>query len=211
MKQNKNEKKGKKYIFIIIGIIIIIGLFLIFSSKKSSNFKTYEVGKDIDSGEYILVGTSTYKIGDNESDKDYGYYEVCNNKECNVENGDVITNSNFIGKSYVIVQDGQYLRTKHAKLYKVNEYKATLADSISYYSNYMLESFYKIGNDLSAGTYTITGDSYYYSICSKPSCKVSISSNEIISNATATGTSTITVQDGQYLIIKGSKNVTISK
>ena len=91
------------------------------------------------------------------------------------------------------------------------EYKSTVENSISYSSNYRLSTYYKIGYDLSAGTYTLDGDDFYYSICTKPSCKISIDENEIIDNNNVKGSSTITVKDGQYLIIAGNGKVTATK
>lgn len=210
-KKTNYKKEGKKNIFVIVVIVVIIivvGLVLVFSNLKDG--KIYKVGKDIEAGEYILVGNSTYKIGD-VSDKNFGYYAICNKKECNVENGDVEISNKFIDKAYVIVKDGQFLKVKHAKLYNAKEYKSTVENSISYSSNYSFSTYYKIGYDLSAGTYTLDGDDFYYSICTKPSCKISIDENEIIDNNNVKGSSTITVKDGQYLIIAGNGKVTATK
>lgn len=204
------EKKTKKTIFIVAGVIVVIVVaFFIFS--KGSSEKIYEVGKDIEAGEYVLVGTTTYTIGD-VSDKDYGYYAICTKKECNQDNGDIETNDNVFGKAYVVVENGQYLKTKSMKLYKVSEYKTSVQNSISYNYKFGFNSYYKVGKDLSAGTYTFTGENFYYAVCSKPSCN--ILKNEVIANEysnAANGSSTITVSDGQYLIVNGLKPFTATK
>ena len=204
------EKKNKKTIFIVVGVIaVIIVAFLIFSN--GSREKIYEVGKDIEAGEYVLVGTKTYTIGD-VSDEDYGYYAICTKKECNIDNGDVEANDNVLGKAYVVVENGQYLKTNSMKLYKVSEYETSVENSISYNYNFGFSSYYKVGKDLSAGTYTFTGDAFYYAVCSKPSCDTL--KGEVITNEysdTANGSSTITVSNGQYLIVRGTEPFTATK
>ena len=201
--------KNKKTIFIVVGVIaVIIVVFLIFSNRSSE--KIYEVGKDIEAGEYVLVGRGTYTIG-NTSDEDYGYYAICTKKECNIDNGDVEANDNVLGKAYVVVENGQYLKTKAMKLYKVSEYETSVENSISYNYNHGFNSYYKIGKDLSAGTYTLTGDSFYYAVCSKPSCDTS--KDEVIANEfnDTNNSSTITVSNGQYLIVSGTEPFTVTK
>lgn len=204
------QKKKSINIFIIMGVIIVIIVaFLIFS--KRSGEKIYEVGKDIEAGEYVLVGTKTYTIGD-VTDKDYGYYAICRKKECNIDNGDIETSNSILGKAYVIVEDGQYLKVNSMKLYKVSEYETNIKDSISHNYNFGFSSYYKVGKDLSAGTYTFTGDNFYYAVCSKPSCDVL--NNEVITSEysdTKNGSSTTTISNGQYLIIRGSKPFTVTK
>ena len=204
------KKKNKKTILIVVGVIVVVIVaFLIFSNGSSD--KIYEVGKDIDAGEYVLVGTKTYTI-DDVSDEDYGYYEICTNKECNADNGDIETNDNVLGKAYIVVEDGQYLKTNSMKLYKVSEYESNVENSISYNYNFGFNSYYKVGKDLSAGTYTFTGDSFYYAVCSKPSCDAL--NGEVITNEHSDNTnnsSTITLSDGQYLVVSGTDPFTATK
>ena len=204
------KKKHKKTILIVVGVIVVVIVaFLIFSNGSSD--KIYEVGKDIDAGEYVLVGTKTYTI-DDVSDEDYGYYEICTNKECNADNGDIETNDNVLGKAYIVVEDGQYLKTNSMKLYKVSEYESNVENSISYNYNFGFNSYYKVGKDLSAGTYTFTGDSFYYAVCSKPSCDAL--NGEVITNEHSDNTnnsSTITLSDGQYLVVSGTDPFTATK
>lgn len=204
------EKKNKKTIFIVVGVIaVIIVVILLFLNGSSE--KIYEVGKDIDAGEYVLVGNKTYTIGDI-SDENYGYYAICTKKECNVDNGDVEVNDNVLGKAYVVVENGQYLKTNSMKLYKVSEYETSVENSISYNYNFGFSSYYKVGKDLSAGTYTFTGDNFYYAVCSKPSCEAL--KGEVVTNEysnTVNGSSTITVSNGQYLIVSGSEPFTATK
>lgn len=211
------EKKNKKTIFIVAVIIaVVIVAFLIFSvafliSSNGSSEKIYEVGKDIEAGEYVLVGTKTYTMGD-VSDENYGYYAICTTKDCTLDNGEVEINDNVLGKAYVIVENGQYLKTKSMKLYKVNEYETSAENSISYDYNFGFNSYYKVGKDLSAGTYTFTGDNFYYAVCSKPSCDTL--NGEVITNEyseTLNNSSTVTVENGQYLIVSGTKPFTATK
>lgn len=204
------EKKSNKTIFIVIGVIIIvvIAIFILFGR---SDEKIYEVGKDIEAGEYVLVGTDTYTIGD-VSDDDFGYYEICTTKDCNIDNNEVETNDNVLGKAYVVVEDGQYLKTKSMKLYSIDEYETSIANSISYDYDFGFNSYYKVGKDLSAGTYTLSGDSFYYQICSRPSC--SILDGEILANenvSSANNPISLTLEDGQYLIVSGTEPFTVTK
>ena len=209
------EKKNKKTIFIVVGVIavVVVVAFLIFSSE--SNTKVYEVGKDIEAGEYILVGTGKNKLveaSEGKSEKVYGYYAICTTKECNNDNNDIVTNNNVTGKAYVIVEEGQYLQTKSMKLYKVSEYKSNVENSLSYDYKLGASDYYKVGKDLNAGTYTFTGDNFYYAVCSKPSCstiKGEIITNEYIEGSASS--STVTVENGQYLVVSGTKPFTASK
>ena len=209
--------KNKKTILIVVGVIVVVIVAFLIYLNGSSN-KIYEVGKDIDAGEYVLVGTKTYTIGDvsdtieGVSDEDYGYYEICTNKECNVDNGDVVTSDNVVGKAYVVVENGQYLKTDSMKLYNVSEYESDVENSISYNYNFGFNSYYKVGKDLSAGTYTFTGDSFYYDVCSKPSCNAL--NGEVITNEYSNNTnssSTVTLSDGQYLVVSGTEPFTATK
>ena len=204
----------KKNFTKILGVFACI--FLMTACGESSK-KIYEVGKDIEPGEYVLVATGKNELletTDGHSDAVYGYYAVCTTKDCNIDNGEMGYNNNVTGKAYVIVEDGQYLHTNSMKLYKVNEYDSAIKDSISYDYKLGQSDYYKIGKDLSAGTYTFTGDNFYYAVCSKPSCKISLDNNEVITNENITeenGTSTVTVENGQYLVVSGTKPFTASK
>lgn len=206
-KKGKNNKATLIAIAIVAVVIIAIVAFVLFSNRGGE--KTYEVGKDIKAGEYVIVGVGTYRIHE-KKDKKYGYFEICTNKECG--NANRVVNDNVIGKAYVVLEKGQYLHTKDMKLYEVDKYKTSIKDSISYDSNYSLTSYYKVGKDLSAGSYTITGDQYYYSVCSKPTCN--ILKDEIISsdfNETANKSASFKLEKGQYLIVSGTKPITITK
>ena len=204
-------KKNNKIIFIVIGVIaVVVVVFLIFS-KGSNKEEVYEVGKDIEAGEYVLVGKGTYTLG-NVSEKDYGYYEICSTEDCDVSTGGMVDNDNVFGKAYVIVENGQYLKTKSMKLYKVDEYKASVANSISYDYNFGFSSYYKVGKDFSAGTYNISGDNFYYFVCSKPGCEtVGVFDTEILSSGDSNSSSTLTVENGQYLVVSGTEPFTITR
>jgi len=210
MKENKNNKK---IIFLVIGVIALIVAILLMTSNKGVN-KVYEVGKDIEAGEYVLVGKGKHNLLEANKEqykKVYGYYAICTTKDCNVEKGEVETNDNVTGKAYVIVEEGQFLEVKSMKLYKVDKYKTKLKDSISYDYKLGGNDYYKVGKDLSVGTYTFTGDNFYYEVCSKPNCDLNsgIIANEY--NDTKNGTSSVTVEEGQYLVVSGTKPFTASK
>lgn len=200
--KEKGKKKGK--IFITIVINLVVAIVLIFAIYLLRGNRIYRVGFNIDAGEYILLGNGEFKIG-NKSDKNYGYYQVNN-----IKNSELVSVGGFTDKAYVILEEGQLLKTKHAKLYKVNEYEHAIEDSISYNTNYMFETYYKVGYDLSAGTYTFTGDDFFYKICSKPTCKISSNDSEMIEIENVKGSKRVTLEDGQYLLI-GGKAVTATK
>ena len=74
----------------------------------------------------------------------------------------------------------------------------------------MHETYYKVGYDLSAGTYTFTGDDFFYKICSKPTCKISSNDHEMLEIENVKGSKKITLEDRQYLLIDG-KTITAPK
>lgn len=213
--------KNKK-IYIVIGVIVILlalaGFMLNKEIKSIKGEKLYKVGKHIDAGEYVLVGKGKYTIAGEVIDKDYGNYEVCTAKSCNADKEEVILNDNVFGKAYVILEEGQYLKVQNMELHKVDEYETKLADEISYNYSLGFESYYKVGKDLSAGTYTFTGDTFSYEVCTKPSCNISfdildneVITSEFIDKEDEKNTATVTLEEGQYLLISGTEPFTVVK
>lgn len=203
MANQTTTKKSKTPLIagIVVAVLVVLaGGILLFG--RNSN-KLLEVGKDIEPGEYVLIGVDTYNIGNKELADNYGYYEICNNEKC-LENG-IIKNDNVFGKAYVVLEQGQFLKTKGMEIVKAADYKSNPVTSLSFnYSFNIGNDYYKVGKDLAAGTYTINGSNYYYAICSKPSCNLSVENDEVIDNYYANGneTTTITLENGQYFVIE---------
>ena len=59
----------------------------------------------------------------------------------------------------------------------------------------------------------MSGDNLYYEICTKPSCKISLNSdeNESIENGLGEEDVTVSLENGQYLIIGGKGNINVTK
>ena len=211
--------KNKKTIYIVIAIIIVLLALAGFMLMGNNGEKVYKVGKHIEAGEYVLVGKGEYTILDEVIEKDYGYYEVCTTKSCNVDKDEVVVNNNIFGKAYVILEEGQYLKLREdMELHRVDEYETEIADEISYDYSLGFDSYYKVGKDLSAGTYTFSGDTFYYEVCEKPSCKISfdvldneVIISEFIDKEDKKNTSTVTLEENQYLVIGGVEPFTVTK
>lgn len=215
----KNKSKNKKNIAIIIALIVILligsGVLFLNLIFKNNNIKLYEVGKDIEAGEYVLYGDGVYEILN--SKPNYGYYAVCSKKDCDKNNiGSIIVNDNVFGKAYVIVEDGQFLKTKHMKLTKIEDYNPELISSITIDNPLEFNDYYKVGKDISSGTYELVGNKFTYEICSKPSCNISLNENEdeVITNEYTEdndGSIKITLEDGQYFVIASVGSLKMTK
>ena len=214
----KTSDKGNKIIFIVGAIVVIIlalvVVVLLFNNGDkiyevgkdiNSGDKLYEVGKDIDSGEYVLIATGSFTIGDT-TDDNYGYYAVCSDKDCE----DILYNNNIQEKAYVIVEDNQYLKISDVKLNKIDDYDTKIKESYSKNYNFGFSTFLKIGKDLKAGTYELSGENLFYQICTKPSCEDSVydDKNEVIDSGNDKS-ATVSLENGQYLRVNGKGKITI--
>jgi len=135
---------------------------------------TYEVGKDIDAGEYILFATSSS-----------GYFSVC----ADSNGADIIFNDNFDYNSIITVYGGDFL--------KMNDCWAFPIEKNIREVNTSEHGMFKVGVHIPPGTYNLVvdngSDEGYYCIYSS-SRQDNIVSNEIFEN-----NSIVTVSDGQYL------------
>ncbi len=143
----------------------------------------YKAGDDITEGLFIIYA----------NDGESAYY--CISSDANGD--DIIANENFENQAYVYVESGQYLQVSDGLLYGSDNVK-----KVDTSSGYLEEGQYKVGIDISPGTYNvISTDSYggYYCISSDAN------GDDIIANDNFDGNSYVTVQDGQYISLSGAK------
>lgn len=146
----------------------------------------YEVGVTVPAGEYVVLSTSDYYES---------YYEIRTN--ANYESyDDMIDYCSFSYNAIIRLEEGQFLRLLNCAASPIGE-----MPEISYQEGEM----FKVGYHIPAGTYRVTlnSDRYYGScyILSAPAdyYDVVLSSASVYSEEDAV----ITVQDGQYVQLKG--------
>jgi hypothetical protein len=144
---------------------------------------TYEVGKDIPAGEYVIITNS----------KEYSMFQISTDSSLSVDS--TVAMDLFKNRTIVTVNEGEFLDITIGTLYPINEAPAVPSTGI------LPEGTYKVGLDLPAGQYTLnsTNSSYqgYYEVNSNSRHTF----DGIIRNDQFTGTVTVTVSDGQYLIL----------
>lgn len=142
---------------------------------------TYKVGKDIPSGEYVLL---TKKGGD-------GYYAVSSDNTKSV--GSILVNNNFYNNSIVTVNDGTYLELKRCYAVSFDDTKVDTSG----------DGTFKIGTHLDAGEYKIisTSENSYIKVFTDSTNSVkSMIAVDVFDTSTY-----VTVEDGQYLYIRYGK------
>ncbi|WP_434311420.1 hypothetical protein [Hominifimenecus sp. rT4P-3] len=134
----------------------------------------YKVGGDIPAGEYVLFAKSTVA----------GYF--CLSKDSN--DNDIITNENFSYNSIITVREGEYFTLK--RCYAVPIEEAGDLDTSQ-------TGTFKIGVHLPAGEYKVTADNGkgYYCVYNDGR------QDDIEANDNFSGSSYVTVSDGQYLVL----------
>lgn len=144
----------------------------------------YKVGKDIPSGEYLLISYEDQYTG--------GYMCVSSDSNQN----DIIHNELFLTFHYITVENGQYLELTRCGAVSVEE------DSLKFESYDNLgPGMYKIGVDIPSGEYKLTADkdalAAYSCIYDNSTASRKIISNDIINN-----NAYVTVKHGQYLLLQ---------
>ncbi len=144
----------------------------------------YKVGKDIPSGEYLLISYEDQYTG--------GYMCVSSDSNQN----DIIHNELFLTFHYITVENGQYLELTRCGAVSVEE------DSLKFESYDNLgPGMYKIGVDIPSGEYKLTADkdalAAYSCIYDNSTASRKIISNDIINN-----NAYVTVKHGQYLLLR---------
>ncbi len=146
----------------------------------------YEVGVNIPAGEYVLLSASEWS----------SYYEIRSNADFDSYD-DMIDYCYFTYNAIIRLEDGQFLNLNNCSASPIEE-----MPQISFLSGEM----FKVGYHIPAGTYRISmsEDSYYYGTCyilSAPTDNYDV----VLSSVTVYDgeDATITVQDGQYVQLKG--------
>lgn len=149
------------------------------SAHKYYKAGTYEVGKDITEGEYLIIASD--KISD-------ASYELASTSYDSSDTETFSIDQSF-KNSYVFVKNGQFLKVKNAYIYSVDD-RPTL--------NLQNNGVFKVGVDLEAGIYNISprDDSSYYEIMLlNDEKKFEIATNDF----GFTDDIQIKVNDGEYL------------
>lgn len=140
---------------------------------------TYKVGTDLSAGEYVIITNNS----------EQGYMQITKDSTGTFDS--IISNENIANRTYVTVNDTEYLTVKNAKIYPLDK-----APKIDTSSGTLSDGMYKVGTDIQAGEYKINSPSNGY---------IEITSGSrhtldgIISNDNFTGDKYITIQDGQYM------------
>ena len=142
-------------------------------SQNSFSDGHYKVGTDIPAGEYIIIGS--------------GYF--CVSSDSNDEN--IIFNDNFKNNSIITLNEGEYFRLSRGTAYPFDMYTQANALDTS-----LSGGMYKIGTHLPSGEYCLQADGNgYYCIYSDSR------HDDIVNNENFTGSTYVTVSDGQYLLL----------
>ena len=149
------------------------------NSAKTYKEGMYKVGSDIPAGIYVLKQTGTVSA----------YYAILNS----TSTSDIAANDNFDNQAIVGVNDGQYLQLERCTAVAFDQTTHTLQDSRT-------NGMWKVGTDIPAGTYKATqigNIPAYFCVYNSP-----YSNQEIIENDNFSGSTYLTVSDGQYLVLE---------
>lgn len=137
----------------------------------------YKVGQDIKAGEYKV-------FSENNS---VAYIESSKDSTGNMDS--IIFNDNIQNTSYIIVNDGNYLKLTGCYAIPVEKAKKFEGDKIT-------SGMYKVGVDIPRGEYKVIsdGNASYFEVNTKPH-----DINAIVTNENFSDSRFITVSDGQYL------------
>lgn len=148
---------------------------------KSGNYK---IGADLPAGEYKII-----------ADSGFSYMEVSKDSSGTLDS--IIANDNVTTFTYITVEEGQYLTIKYGHALKMEDVTPYEPKEGLY-----KDGMYKVGFDVPAGEYNVIGDGNF--------AYVEVSSDSyhglesIITNDILDGNKHITVEDGQYLTLKGA-------
>lgn len=205
IKKTGSKKKVVINIIIAVVLVAIVAGIVVFTQRKHSDSEpvpqestpattepvaapadrnsyeegTYQVGTDLPEGVYLIEGS--------------GYLSVSSDGSSSLDS--VITNANYTNRTFIQVENGQYLTFQGT---------AKAVDKAEPYANtdVLTDGMYLAGKDFPAGEYTLTaeGDAYVAIMTDAKGVIDSITSNFNFSN-----TETITVEDGQFLELKNCR------
>jgi hypothetical protein len=158
------------------------------TTKKEEDNKikqgTYKIGKDIPAGDYLVISNGM------------GYIQCMKDSTGKTESiifNDVLSNR---ATSYVTLNEGEYFKLTDAEMYPVDK-----APSIIPSDGLYKDGMYKVGSDIPAGEYKVKYiDSMGYTEIDKNCLH---KSDSILSNDVVKADTYITVENGQYLKLKG--------
>lgn len=151
---------------------------------------TYKIGTDIPAGEYRILQLSS----------DGGYLEVAKDSKNVLDS--IITNDNFHGGRYLTLEEGQYFTLRNAFALAIED------DGVNFQHikpNEIIDQQFLVGLDIEPGEYKIATDNGpgYIEVSANSKHQLDdILTNE---NLKENSNTFITVEDGQYLTIKGAK------
>lgn len=150
---------------------------------------TYEVGSDIEAGEYLLIKSGLI-----------GYYEVATEKNPSLDK--ILYNGSYI-RQYVKVNDGEFLKFSGGKLFKLDSAPKLIKESDNGYK----AGQYKVGRDIEAGEYVVTESSkttnVYLELTAIPNAQ--IGSEQFLFNENFHNRHYVKAEDGQYLNFNAGK------
>ena len=144
----------------------------------------YKVGTDLQAGEYVIIINNS----------DTGYMQI--SKDSTGTLNSIVGNENISNRTYVTVNDGEYLTVKSGKIYPLDK-----APKVEPQNGILPSGMYKVGTDIQAGEYKVnsTGDGYVEITSTSRHTATGILSNDIF-----TGDKYITIQDGQYVKLQNT-------
>lgn len=150
----------------------------------------YKVGTDLSAGEYVIITNNS----------EQGYMQITKDSTGTFDS--IISNENIANRTYITVNDAEYLTVKNAKTYPLDK-----VPKVDTSSGTLSDGMYKVGTDLPAGEYKVNSPNNGY---------IEITSGSrhtlegIVSNDNFTGDKYITVQDGQYVKLQNT-TLTLNK
>lgn len=154
-------------------------------NKNSTKSGTYEVGKDVEAGEYLILIDQEAKDAK---------YEV-RTTEFKNSYEDVIISEDFIWNDYVTLYDGQFVELENCNLYPIDN-----APAISYENRDCV--CLKVGRDIEEGNYIVTASQKTFSTSY---FKIEVEKDEnsnkshISNEFDFTGDKKISLLNGQYI------------
>lgn len=178
----------KKRIAAFLVLILMLVSCTAFADDPFAGMLTYDeslyyVGIDMQPGEYVLISTSDYS----------GYF--CVSTDANQD--DITFNGLFETNSIITVERGEYVKLSRCVAVRSSDFYSRYSIKQSNYGT-MLKVGY--GYDLTPGTYRLKcepGSDFdgYYCIYN------SSRQDKIVSNDLFSGSSYVTVSEGQYLVL----------
>lgn len=156
----------------------------------------YEIGKDIPSGEYVIISY----LENPKDDRDSGTITIRSTKE-ETDDTEMFYSSTALGvntqNEYLKLYDGQFLVTTRAKIYKADSHPDLDKSK---------NGRFKVGVDIDAGTYTLTsdGNGTYRILSMIPGeynnyDRLNVSDAIVQEETDFSGEKEITLTDGQYV------------